>query len=120
MGIGRAYVFLCSFWPKMSLHFNAKAKNGGGICVTHGHSTEINAREIMGNLHVFQNVTIGTRGSTIGPVLGKNIIVGTGAVVLGDITIGDNVKIGANATVVKDLPECVTVVPAQCRMYDNK
>ena len=36
------------------------------------------------------------------------------------ITIGDNVKIGANATVVKNIRNNVTIIPAQCRMLDNK
>ena len=48
---------------------------------------------------------------------GKNVIVGSGAKVLGPIKIGDNVKIGANAVVLKDIPDNVTVVgiPAEIK-----
>lgn len=83
---------------------------GGGICVNHGHSTEINAKSIGNNCHIFQNVTIGTNGSAIGPVIGDNCFFGAGCVVLGEIRIGNNVKVGANAIVVKDVPDNCTVV----------
>ena len=83
---------------------------GGGICVNHGHSTEINAKSIGRNCHIFQNVTIGTNGSAIGPVIGDNCFFGAGCVVIGEISIGDNVRIGANAVVVKDVPNNCTVV----------
>ena len=51
------------------------------------------------------------------PDLGNNVIVGSGAKVLGPIKIGDNVKIGANAVVLKDIPDNVTVVgiPAEIK-----
>ncbi|MCH5308512.1 MAG: hypothetical protein J1E58_01535 [Prevotella sp.] len=88
----------------------AKDNIGGGICVSHGHSTEINAKSIGLNCHIFQNVTIGTRGSSVGPAIGNNVVVGCGAIVLGDIHIGDNVKIGANTVVVKNVPANCTVV----------
>lgn len=83
---------------------------GGGICVNHGHSTEINANSIGQNCVIFQNVTIGTNGSNDGPVIGDNCYFGTGCVVLGNIHIGNNVKIGSNAIVVKDVPDNCTVV----------
>jgi len=83
---------------------------GGGICIYHGHSTEINASSIGRNCRIFQNVTIGTNGGKIGPTIGDNCFFGAGCVVIGDISIGNNVIIGANATIVKDLPDNCTVV----------
>lgn len=83
---------------------------GGGICVNHGHSTEVNAKSIGKNCHIFQNVTIGTNGSSIGPTVGDNCFFGAGCVVVGDIHIGNNVRVGANAVVVKDVPDNCTVV----------
>lgn len=111
--------------PQMStLYIRTPRKNiGGGICITHGHSTEINAKSIKGNCHFFQNVTVGTRGSIIGPTIGESVTFGTGAVVLGDIIIGDNVNIGANATIVKNIPNSCTVVPSASlivRINNNK
>lgn len=85
-------------------------KIGGGISLNHAHSTEVNAGSIGCNCIIFQNVTIGTKGSIEGPKIGNNVFFGTGCVVLGNITIGNNVKIGANAIVVKDIPDNCTVV----------
>lgn len=45
-----------------------------------------------------------------GPDIGKNCIIGAGAVILGDIKVGDNCKIGANAVILKDIPSNSTVV----------
>ena len=86
-------------------------KIGGGICINHGHSLEINAKRIGKNLHVFQNVTIGSRNTPAKPVIGDDVTIGAGAVVLGDIRVGNNVRIGANAVVVDDIPDNCTVVP---------
>lgn len=91
-------------------------KNRGGISINHGHSTRINAERIGVNLHVFQNVTIGSRGSRDLPLIGDNVTIGTGAVVLGNIRIGNNVKIGANAVVIEDVPDNCTVVPQKSRL----
>ena len=83
---------------------------GGGMVINHGHSVEINASRIGKNFHCFQNVTIGTTNSPIGPTIGDNVFVGAGAVIMGNIKIGNNVKIGANAIVTQDLPDNCTVV----------
>lgn len=91
-------------------------KMGGGISISHGHSLEINAKQIGKNLHVFQNVTIGSRNTPATPIIGDNVTIGAGAVVLGDIKIGNNVKIGANAVVVDDIPDNCTVVPDKSKV----
>lgn len=77
----------------------------------------IHKRCVIGkNCHISQNVTIGgTSGLYEVPVLGDNVQVGVGAVIIGPIHIGDNVVIGANAVVNKDIPSnCVAAgVPAR-------
>ena len=93
---------------------------GGGISINHGHSLEINAKEIGRNLHVFQNVTIGSRNSPATPIIGDNVTIGAGAVVLGNIRVGNNVKIGANAVVVDDVPDNCTVVPEKSRVIKRE
>ena len=95
---------------------NESAQNWGGISISHGHSLEINAKQIGKNLHVFQNVTIGSRNTPATPIIGDNVTIGAGAVVLGDIKIGNNVKIGANAVVVDDIPDNCTVVPDKSKV----
>ncbi len=56
-------------------------------------------------------VTIGLKeGQLEGPTIGRNVMIGTGAKVLGPITVGQKAKIGANAVVVKDVPDEATVI----------
>lgn len=91
---------------------------GGGLFIQHGNSTIIHAKSIGDNCWINQNVTIGDSGKGI-PVIGNNVRICTGAVVLGPISIGDNAVIGANATVVKDVPADCTVVPAPSYIMKN-
>ena len=86
-------------------------KIGKGLYIEHGNSTIIHANVIGDNCWINQNVTIGDNGSGI-PSIGNNVRICTGAIVLGPITIGDNSIIGANATVVKDVPPNCTVIPS--------
>ncbi len=65
------------------------------------------------NCTIFHQVTIGVDEITdpgAAPVIGNNVIIGAGAKIIGGITIGDHVKIGANAVVTKDVPDGATVV----------
>ena len=98
-------------------------KIGGGFLVSHGNSTIVYAQSIGKNFLVHQNVTIG-RGKKIDgndvPVIGDNVFVGTGAIVIGGIHIGNNVKIGAGALVNKDVPDNCTVVGNPMRIIYKK
>ena len=64
------------------------------------------------NTLIYQNVTLGRIGldNQDAPVIGDNCVIGAGACILGKIHIGDNVKIGANAVVTKDIPDNCTAV----------
>lgn len=86
---------------------------GGGIYIQHGFATIVTATSIGNNVWINQQVTIGHKGDKA-PIIGNNVRISCGAKVLGGITIGDNVVIGANAVVVKDVPDnCVVAgVPA--------
>lgn len=66
---------------------------------------------------IYQNVTIGNAN---GPKIGDDVIIGSNAVVLGDITVGDRAKIGAGAVVVKDVPEGVTVVGVPAKIIKRE
>jgi serine O-acetyltransferase len=77
------------------------------------------------NVTLYQGVTLGGTGKEKGkrhPTLGSNIVIGTGAKVLGNIIIGDNSYIGANAVVIKDVPANSTVVgvPGRITRQDGK
>ena len=87
---------------------------GGGVSLMHGFSTMILVKEMGMNCMVNQQVTIGWANGGV-PTIGNNVWIAAGAKVLGPITIGDDVIIGANAVVVKDVPShsIVAGVPAK-------
>ncbi len=90
------------------------AQIGRGLFIDHGMGVVIGETTIIGdNVTLFQGVTLGGTGKERGkrhPTLGSNVVVGTGAKVLGNILIGDNVAVGANAVVLRDVPPNSTVV----------
>lgn len=88
---------------------------GEGLYILHGFATIVVARRIGRNCWINQQVTIGYRDHTEGPILEDGVRVYAGAKVLGPITIGHDTRIGANAVVLKDAPpECTLVgVPAR-------
>lgn len=92
---------------------------GKGLMIWHGYSTVLNAKRIGEDFQIWQNVTLGkktTQEIDDRPTLGDRVSVCTGAVVVGDITIGNDVIIGANATVVKNLPNNVTAIGMAARI----
>ena len=90
------------------------AEIGEGLFIDHGMGVVIGETTIIGNnVTLFQGATLGGTGKERGkrhPTLGNNVVVGTGAKVLGNVKIGDNVQIGANAVVINDVPANSTVV----------
>lgn len=89
-------------------------KIGGGLRLLHPFATVINAERIGKNALIFQQVTIGYKDGKK-PIIHDNVTICCGAKVLGGVTIGNNVIIGANAVVVKDVPDnsVVAGVPAK-------
>jgi serine O-acetyltransferase len=90
------------------------AKIGRELFIDHGMGVVIGETAVIGdNVLLYQGVTLGGTGIEKGkrhPTIGNNVVVGTGAKVLGNITVGDNSYIGANAVVIKDVPPNSTVV----------
>ena len=90
------------------------AQIGKHFFIDHAMGVVIGETTIVGdNCVLYQGVTLGGTGNETGkrhPTLGNNVTVGTGAKVLGNIHIGNNVKIGGNSVVVKDVPDNCTVV----------
>ncbi|MCB1939207.1 MAG: serine O-acetyltransferase, partial [Rhodocyclaceae bacterium] len=73
---------------------------------------------------IYQGVTLGGtslyRGTKRHPTLGKGVVVGAGAKVLGGFTVGDGAKVGSNAVVVKPVPEGATAVGNPARVLDRE
>lgn len=102
------------------------AKIGRGFFIDHGMGVVIGETTIVGeNVTLYQGVTLGGTGKEKGkrhPTLGSNIVVGAGAKILGNITIGDNSYIGANAVIIKDVPPNSTIigVPGRITKQDGR
>lgn len=99
------------YWPIKTLYIDCK-HIGGGFMIWHGFSTIINAKSIGENCSIYQQVTIGNiEGGK--PFIKNGVDISCGAIILGNITIGENSKIGANSTVTKNIPDNCTVVGVQ-------
>lgn len=89
-----------------------------GLSIAHYGTIVVNSAAKVGkNCRIQEGVNIGaTNGSTKAPIIGNNVFIGTGAKIIGNITIADDVAIGANAVVVKSITEPGTTwggVPAK-------
>ena len=102
-------------FPPLDSLFIACQKIGPRLFIQHGFSTYIAARSIGSDCWINQQVTIGYTFDPDPPVIGNGVRISAGAKVVGDITLGDNIIVAANAAVVKDVPENAIVggVPAK-------
>lgn len=110
------------FSPLETLYINMPPeKIGGGLVFQHGFSTIIAAESIGSNCKIFQQVTIGFDGEKT-PIIEDNVTVCAGAIVIGDVRIGNGAVVGAGAVVKNDVSAGMTVVgvPARQIMYRKK
>ena len=103
------------FYPPLSTLYLEAGEIGGGLFLQHAFSTMVAAKSIGENCWINQQITIGYNGQGEPPVIGDNVTITCGAKVLGEIHVGDHVVVGANAVVIRDVPEGCTVggVPAK-------
>lgn len=116
---------IVKIWSGVEIHPGAKI--GKSFFIDHGTGVVIGeTAEIGENCVMFHNVTLGGTGKHHGkrhPTIGNNVLIGTGATLLGPISIGDNVKIGAETFIImKDVPKNSTVagVPGIIVKQDGK
>lgn len=103
-------LFSCELPCSVVIGENTELVHGGLGCVFH-------EKTVIGkNCKIFQNVTIGGLPSGGVPVIGDNVLIGAGAVILGNVNIGSHVKIGANAVVLSDVPDGCTAVGVPARI----
>ncbi len=104
---------------KTGIEIHPGAEIGKGLFIDHGMGVVIGETTIIGdNCTIYQGVTLGGTGKDTGkrhPTLGNNVLVGSGAKVLGPFKIGDNARIAAGSVVLNEIPADSTAVgiPAQ-------
>jgi serine O-acetyltransferase len=111
----KKYLFVHYIWYKFKLHkYSVKLGFsipinvfGPGLSIAHYGTIVVNSAAKVGkNCRIQEGVNIGaTNGSALAPQIGDNVFIGTGAKIIGDISIADDVAIGANAVVVKSITE---------------
>lgn len=100
------------FFTGIEIHPGARI--GRGLFIDHGMGVVIGETcEIGENVVIYQGVTLGGTGKERGkrhPTIGNNVVISSGAKVLGSFSVGDNVNIGANSVVLSEVPDNSTVV----------
>ena len=112
----RIISLIARFFTGIEIHPGAEI--GKNFFIDHGMGVVIGETSVIGdNVTLYHGVTLGgttsynsKKGVKRHPTIGNNVVIGAGALVLGPILVGENAKIGANATVVKDVAPNTTVV----------
>ena len=124
--ISRLIMHLARIFTGIEIH--PAAKIGSNFFMDHGLGIVIGeTTEIGENVTIYQGVTLGgtmpsvesdsQRNQKRHPTIGNNVIIGSGAQILGPINVGDNARIGANSVVSKDVPSNVTVAGVPAREF---
>lgn len=105
---------------KTGIEIHPGAVIGKGLFIDHGNGVVIGeTAEIGDNVTIYHGVTLGGVGKEQGkrhPTIKNNVIIGTGAKILGSFTVGEGAKIGAGTVVLKEVPAGATVVGTQGRL----
>ncbi len=116
---------LISYWTRFltGIEIHPAAQIGKGVFIDHGIGVVIGETAKVGDyVLLYQGVTLGGTGKEMGqrhPTIGKNVIVGAGAKILGNIKIANNVRIGANAVILRDVNANSTVVGVPGRVVSR-
>lgn len=105
---------------KTGIQLEFGTKIGEGLTFAHWGAIIVNPNSVIGkNCLIYQGVTLGSQrggGKPGAPKIGNNCIISSGAKIIGGITIGDNVVIGANSVVTKDIPSGTVAVGIPCKV----
>lgn len=117
--LGRFISHIARLLTGIEIHPGAKI--GRRVFIDHGFGVVIGeTAEVGDDCTIYQGVTLGgtslAKGGKRHPTLGKGVIIGAGAKVLGAFTVGDDAKIGSNAVVMKEVPPCATAVGNPARI----
>ena len=117
--LARLVNHLTRFLTGIDIHPGAKI--GKHLFIDHGFTVIGETADIGDNVTIYQCVTLGGTNPANGvggkrhPTLEDNVIVGSGAQILGPITVGQRARVGANAVVTEDVPEGATMVGVKAR-----
>ena len=108
--IPRIIELLLRYFCGCEIH--GRMKCGGKLQLPHnGLGVVINPNTVIGNnVKIYQNVTIGGRDGSGAPIIDDDVMIGAGAVILGDVHLYKGARIGANAVVICDVPAYATAV----------
>ena len=99
------------------------ARIGTGVMIDHAHSIVIGETAVVGNdVSMLHSVTLGGTGKEDGdrhPKIGNGVMIGAGAKVLGNITVGHHSRIAAGSVVLSDVPPCKTVAGVPARIVGD-
>ena len=116
--IARAISQFAKFLTGIEIHPGATI--GRGLFIDHGTGVVIGeTAEIGDNCTIYQGVTLGGTGKDTGkrhPTIGNNVLIGSGAKVLGPFKVGNNVKIASGAVVLNEIPDDCTAVGVPARI----
>nr|WP_319489191.1 serine O-acetyltransferase [uncultured Caproiciproducens sp.] len=105
---------------KTGIEIHPGAQIGKGLFIDHGMGVVIGETAVIGdNCTLYQGVTLGGTGKDHGkrhPTLGDNVMVGSGAKVLGPFRVGDNARVAAGAVVLDEVPDNATAVGVPARI----
>ena len=118
MRIGASRHLLNILLPKIN-SMRLSPHIGEGFCPIHSYSTIINgAAKIGNNCTIYHCVTIAVEKTGV-PVIGDDVTIGAGAIIMGGIKVGNHVDIGAGAIVIDDVPDHSTVVCPKGRIIPH-
>ena len=111
-------------WHQMGVKFGISiAPNvcGKGLSIAHINCININQNASVGdNCRIHEGVTIGASGGSSAPSIGKNVFLGSGCKVMGNVNVPNNCVVGANAVVVKDVPSHSIVVGVPAKVIKTR
>lgn len=118
----KAIVLRHRFWSVMTgADIPLTCDIGGGLLIPHPNGIVIHPHARIGvNCLIFQQVTIGTRGSPAVPIIEGHVDIGAGAKILGSVRIGAHARIGANAVVLGDIPAGTDAVGMPARTIQGR
>ncbi len=119
--LARSIAEFSRFLTGIEIHPGAKI--GRGLVIDHGMGIVIGETAVIGDdCLLYHGVTLGATKNLRAkrhPTLGTGVVVGAGAKILGDITIGDRAKIGSNAVVLRDVPPGATALGIPARLAEE-